>query len=205
MQTKILIMKELVRCRPCGYVMEKDKLGDVCPACGLPHKVFEPYREKVSLNRLLILNLDLHPIAIHLSQSFMALIPLLLINQILFPNFYFAESAVVIKFCIALLPLSMLLAFVTGIIDGITRFKSLKPPLLRNKLIFGGLILLVSIVLFFMKDIGEQKVLFLLISSIGLVFAVVLGLIGKRLLTVILPGKYIFRKAKPKIKQTINP
>ena len=52
-------MKELVRCRPCGYVMEKDKLGDVCPACGLPHKVFEPYREKVSLNRLFVLNLDL--------------------------------------------------------------------------------------------------------------------------------------------------
>jgi len=190
-------MKELVRCRPCGYVMEKDKLGDVCPACGLPHKVFEPYREKVSLNRLMILNFDLHPIAIHLSQSFMALIPLLLINQILFPNFYFEESAVVIKFCITLLPLSMLLAFVTGIIDGITRFKSLKPPLLRNKLIFGVLIIGVSVALFFLKNIEGEKAWFLLISLLGLAFAVILGLIGKRLLTVILPGKYIFRKAKP--------
>ncbi len=191
-------MKELVRCRPCGYVMEKDKLGDVCPACGLPHKVFEPYREKVSLNRLMILNLDLHPIAIHLSQSFMALIPLLLINQILFPDFYYNESAVVIKFCITLLPLCMLLAFVTGIIDGITRFKSLKPPLLRNKLIFGGLIILISISLFFMKNMADQKVIFLLLSSLGLTFAVILGLIGKKLLNVILPGKYPQKKAKPK-------
>lgn len=191
-------MKELVRCRPCGYVMEKDKLGDVCPACGLPHKVFEPYREKVSLNRLMILNLDLHPIAIHLSQSFMVLIPLLILNQLLFPNFFYEESEIVIKFCIALLPFSMLLAFVTGIVDGITRFKSLKPPLLRNKLIFGGLIILVSIALFFMKDIEEQKGLALLVSSIGLAFAVILGLIGKKLLNVILPGKYPQKKAKPK-------
>ncbi|MGZ2369995.1 rubredoxin-like domain-containing protein [Ancylomarina sp. YFZ004] len=193
-------MKELVRCRPCGYVMEKDKLGDVCPACGLPHKVFEPYREKVSLNRLFVLNLDLHPIAIHLSQTFMALIPLLLLKQIVFPNFYHEESAIVIHFCIALLPLTMLLAFITGIIDGITRFKSLKPPLLRNKLIFGVLIIGVSVALFFMKNIEGQKAIFLLISLAGLALAVILGLIGKRLLTVILPGKYIFRKAKPKIK-----
>jgi rubredoxin len=47
-------MKELVRCRPCGFVMDADKLGDVCPACGLPRKVFEPYRERVSLNRLFL-------------------------------------------------------------------------------------------------------------------------------------------------------
>ena len=32
--------------------------------------------------------------------------------------------------------------------------------------------------------------------------AVILGLIGKRLLTVILPGKYVFRKSKA--KQTIK-
>ena len=65
-----VINDELVRCRPCGYVMKKselDKVG-VCPACGLPHTVFEPYREKVSANRLFILGLDIHPIVIHLSD-----------------------------------------------------------------------------------------------------------------------------------------
>jgi len=191
-------MKELVRCRPCGYVMEKDKLGDVCPACGLPHKVFEPYREKVSLNRLTILNLDLHPIAIHLSQSFMALIPILLLNQIFFPNFYHAETKVVLQFCIALLPLSLLLAFITGIIDGITRFKSLKPPLLKNKIIVGILIILISIILFLLPNSEPQKELFLLISLTGLICAVLLGLIGKKLLNVILPGKYPQKKAKRK-------
>ncbi len=79
-------MKELVRCRPCGFVMEAGKLGDVCPACGMPRKVFEPYREKVSINRLRLLNLDLHPIAIHLSQTLVIAIPVLvvLVNFLLF-------------------------------------------------------------------------------------------------------------------------
>jgi len=191
-------MKELVRCRPCGYVMEKDKLGDVCPACGLPHKVFEPYREKVSLNRLMILNLDLHPIAIHLSQSFIALIPILLLNHIFFPDFYYDESLVVLRFCIAVLPLSLLVAFITGIIDGMTRFKSLKPPLLRNKILFGLLILLISLILWFAPDPKTHASLFLLISLIGLCSAVILGLIGKKLLNVILPGKYPQKKKKVK-------
>ena len=132
----------------------------------------------------------------------MALIPLLLLNQIIFPNFYYEQSAIVINFFITLLPLSMLLAFITGIIDGVTRFKSLKPPLLKNKIIFGVLIIGVSVALFFMKDIQGQKAWFLLISLVGLAFAVILGLIGKRLLTVILPGKYVFRKSKA--KQTIK-
>ena len=56
--------------------MEAGKLGDVCPACGLPRKVFEPYRERVSINRLRLLNLDLHPIVIHLSQAMVIAIPL---------------------------------------------------------------------------------------------------------------------------------
>ena len=74
------IDEELVRCRPCGYVMKKSELGTgVCPACGLPHTVFEPYREKVSAKRLFLLGLDIHPIAIHLSQTFVAMIPGLMI------------------------------------------------------------------------------------------------------------------------------
>jgi len=80
-------MKELVRCRPCGFVIEADKFGDVCPACGMPRKAFEPYREKVALNRLTILSFDLHPITIHLSQTFVVLIPGLIFFTMLFPAF----------------------------------------------------------------------------------------------------------------------
>lgn len=41
-------MEELVRCKSCGFIMEKGKLKDKCPACGVAAKMFEPYIEKVS-------------------------------------------------------------------------------------------------------------------------------------------------------------
>ncbi|PKQ65400.1 hypothetical protein BZG01_13170 [Labilibaculum manganireducens] len=189
-------MKELVRCRPCGYVMEKDKLNGVCPACGLPDKVFESYRERVSPNRLFILNLDLHPIAIHISQTFIALIPLLLAILWLFPGCYPEKVRIIAEFLILFLPLALMLAFVTGIIDGITRFKSLKPPLLRNKIIYSVLLLLTSGILLFTMKHSQALLLLLLVSLIGLGFAVALGLIGKSLLNVILPGKYPQKKAQ---------
>ncbi|PCH67665.1 MAG: hypothetical protein COC06_10980 [Bacteroidales bacterium] len=183
-------MKELVRCRPCGYVMEKDKLNGVCPACGLPDKVFEAYRERVSPNRLFILNLDLHPIAIHISQTFIALIPLLLVSLWLFPNYHPEKVRIIAEFLIIFLPLALVLAFITGIVDGITRFKSLKPPLLRNKIIYSVILLLISGVLLYLMMHSQSHMLLLLVGLIGLGFAVVLGLIGKSLLNVILPGKY---------------
>ena len=103
-----MIDEELVRCRPCGYVMKESELGDVCPACGLPRNVFEPYRERVSANRLFILGLDIHPIAIHLSQTFVALTPLLFIFHSVFP--YFQETIIhsVINFSVWALPLSLI-------------------------------------------------------------------------------------------------
>src|SRR5512133_3735012 len=99
-------MKELVRCKACGYVMEADKLKDVCPACGMSHKVFEPYRERVALNRLFILSLDLHPIAIHLSQTFFILIPVLIIITMGFPYLKPELFSNVLLFSIYVFPLT---------------------------------------------------------------------------------------------------
>ena len=36
--------EKLFICKPCGYVMKESELEDVCPACGLPKKVFEQYK-----------------------------------------------------------------------------------------------------------------------------------------------------------------
>lgn len=137
-------MSELVRCRPCGYVMEAGKLGDVCPACGLPRKVFEPYRERVSNNRLLMLNLDFHPIVIHFSQTFVGAIPLLFLFTALFPNFYFEELTIVNKVMIITLPLTMIAAFFTGMLDGYTRFKTFNTPMLVRKIILSFVITILS-------------------------------------------------------------
>ncbi|MFT3751406.1 MAG: hypothetical protein QM800_00440 [Paludibacter sp.] len=193
-----MIDEELVRCRPCGYVMKASDLGEgVCPACGLPHTVFEPYRERVSANRLFILGLDIHPIAIHLSQTFVALAPLLIIFHMIFPDFQEAIVHSVVTFSIWILPLSLVASFVSGIVDGITRFKTLRTPMLRAKIIFSSLILVTSTIQLILFEPENYTWLTLVLSFISLGFAVKLGLLGKHLLDVILPGTYVRRKKKP--------
>ncbi len=187
-------MKELVRCRPCGFVMEADKLGDVCPACGLPRKVFEPYRERVSLNRLFVLNLDLHPIVIHLSQALVIAIPLLAIIIKLFGNFQPELLKSVLIFSVFVFPFTLVFAIITGVIDGLTRFKMLKTPLLRVKIIFSIIILLLSLALFFVAPHENYGLITIILSILCLAAGVQLGLWGKKLINVILPGSFPQKK-----------
>ena len=194
-------MKELVRCRPCGFVMEADKLGDVCPACGLPRKVFEPYREKVSRNRLMLLNLDLHPIVIHLSQAFVIAIPLLVIIKSFFSSFQPEMIRNVLLFSVFVFPFTLVLAIITGIIDGLTRFKTLATPLLRVKIIFSFIILTLSIIIFFVAPNEKNYVLTILLSILSLAAGVQLGLWGKKLINVILPGTYPQKKGSKENKE----
>jgi len=193
-------MKELVRCRPCGFVMEADKLGDVCPACGLPRKVFEPYREKVSRNRLLLLNLDLHPIVIHLSQALVIAIPMLTILWNLFPGFNPELIKDVLLFSVFVFPFTLVLAIITGIIDGLTRFKTLSTPLLRVKIIFSLLILGLSVALFIIAPNENFSKWTIILSGLSLAAGVQLGLWGKKLIDVILPGTYPQKKGTKSVQ-----
>jgi hypothetical protein len=198
-------MKELLRCRPCGFVIEADKLGDVCPACGLPRKVFEPYRERVSLNRLKLLNLDLHPIAIHLSQSLVIAIPVLSVLTNFFPGLFNDVLKNVLVFAVALFPFTLLIAMMTGVIDGLTRFKTLKTPLLRVKIIFSIIILVLSFILFFVAPRENYGMLTFIISLLCLGAGIQLGLWGKKLINVILPGTYPQKKGSKAAKPEAEP
>ena len=193
-------MKELVRCRPCGYVMEAGKLGDVCPACGLPRKVFEPYREKVSLNRLLLLNFDLHPIAIHLSQALVILIPVLAVITSFFSSFQPEILKSVLKFSVFMFPFTLVISIFTGIIDGLTRFKTLATPLLKVKIIFSQIILSRSVALFFVAQHEDYYLITIALSILSLAAGVQLGLWGKKLINVILPGTYPQKKGSKESK-----
>lgn len=185
--------------------MEADKLGDVCPACGLPRKVFEPYRERVSINRLRLLNLDLHPIAIHLSQAMVIAIPVLVILTHLFPGIYPEVLKSVVVFSIVLFPFTLVLAILTGIVDGLTRFKTLKTPLLRVKIIFSFIILVLSVILFFVARNENNYILTIVISLLCLGAGIQLGLWGKKLINVILPGTYPQKKGTKSAKGEAEP
>jgi rubredoxin len=198
-------MKELVRCKPCGYVMEAGKLKDVCPACGMPRKAFEPYRERVALNRLFVLSLDLHPIAIHLSQTFVFLIPALMLFTRFFPGFQYEMFTHVLIFSLYAFPLTLIASIVTGILDGLFRFKTLTPPLLRLKIVFSSIIIVLAVAMFLVSKDGNYGFITILLSLGCLFCAVRLGLLGKHLIDVILPGSYPVRKTKGTVKPEADP
>jgi hypothetical protein len=170
--------------------MEADKLGDVCPACGMPRKVFEPYRERVSINRLRLLNFDLHPIAIHLSQALVIAIPLLALITNFFKEFQPEILNHVLVFSVFVFPFTLVLAIITGVIDGLTRFKTLATPILRVKIIFSLIILLLSVALFFIAPRHELYIVTIILGILSLGAGFQLGLWGKKLINVILPGSY---------------
>ncbi|GAB1419902.1 hypothetical protein MASR2M12_26670 [Bacteroidales bacterium] len=178
--------------------MEADKLGDVCPACGMPRKVFEPYREKVSLNRLRLLNLDLHPIAIHLSQALVIAIPVFILIAGLFPAFKPEVVRGVLVFSVFAFPFTLVLAILTGIIDGLTRFKTLKTPLLKFKIIFSIVILSLSSLMMALGPKENYGIWTFILSVLCFGAGVQLGLWGKKLINVILPGTYPQKKGKRK-------
>lgn len=198
-------MKELVRCKPCGYVMEAGKLKDVCPACGMPRKAFEPYRERVALNRLFVLSLDLHPIAIHLSQTFVFLIPALMLFTRFFPGIQYEMFTHVLIFSLYAFPLTLIASIVTGILDGLFRFKTLTPPLLRLKIVFSSIIIILAVAMFFVAKDGNYGFITILLSLGCLFCAVRLGLLGKHLIDVILPGSYPVKKIKTTPKTEATP
>jgi hypothetical protein len=186
--------------------MEAGKLGDVCPACGMPRKVFEPYRERVSINRLRLLNLDLHPIAIHLSQAMVIAIPLLALLTRFVPVLYPDVLKNVLLFSLTVFPFTLVLAIMTGIVDGLTRFKTLNTPLLRVKIIFSLIILSLSVIMYLLARNENNYILTVILSFLCLAAGIQLGLWGKKLIYVILPGTYPQKRgpkgAKPETETT---
>ncbi|MBD3237035.1 MAG: rubrerythrin [Candidatus Eisenbacteria bacterium] len=137
-------MAKLLRCRACGFVVEEGHLGEVCPACGLPRKVFEEHAERISPLRKRILALDLHPISVHLPQSLAVLILLALLGKVLLRGPLAAQLEDSARLLAILFPLTVLASMATGLLDGRTRYRRLRTPLLVRKMIVGLLLLLLS-------------------------------------------------------------
>ncbi len=142
-------MANLIRCKACGYVTKEGKVKDICPACGVPAKMFAPYTDPVSEKRRLILDLHAHPIMVHFPEAFTITLFLLATLS------YFAPGAIkealftsiqVISFP---LPFFVILAIITGLVDGKIRFRKVTTPLLKKKIIVSVLLLIISAALGF--------------------------------------------------------
>jgi uncharacterized membrane protein/rubredoxin len=179
-------------CRPCGYVLKESELGDVCPACGLPRKVFDDYKERMSPGRSKFLHLDLHPIAVHFPQSMLVLSLLALIINLANPYFHPEVLLGAAQYAAVIFPFAVLAAFFSGLLDGKIRFKSVRTPVLKKKIIYGTIMLVASVFtpILALNNIDDlkTKLLLMLAGGVALICGMVLGHAGKKLMNIGLGG-----------------
>ena len=184
--------EKLLICKPCGYVMKESELGDVCPACGLPRKVFEQYKERMSPGRSRILRLDLHPIAVHFPQTLLVFLLQALLLNLVFPDFYPEVLLGTATFSAVLFPVTVLGAYLTGLVDRKLRFKSVTTPILVKKIVYSSILFLASLFTPFLAWGGVEtlnsKLWLLVCCSVALYCAIELGHAGKRLMNIGMGG-----------------
>jgi phage FluMu protein Com len=202
--------EEMVRCKACGYVMAKASLSDVCPACGVKKEMFEPWEDKVGHARRFWLELHVHPIIVHLPNSFA---PILLILAAVYP---FVPAAYQVPFLwpvVQLLswifPVVVLGGFLSGLVDGKVRYRKVTTPLLFRKILFGSLFIVASVVMAVLVSVanfgpGSTAVYagYLVASLVSMAAASVLGKWGASLFNAAMPGDKVFlgKKKKPAAK-----
>lgn len=184
-------MAQLLRCKVCGYIIKESKLGEKCPACGVPKTAFEPYKEKVSDKRKRILDLEIHPILTHFAVGFSAFSFILTLLTMIFPTFYRIQILYSIAIFNVSLPIFVALTFIAGIVDGKIRFKRIITTQHIKKMIIGAIFLALAIslgVISFFLPVGTILIPLLIISLFCVVCAGLLGLIGKTLKCIAFPG-----------------
>jgi hypothetical protein len=186
-------MVNLIRCKACGYVTETGRIKDVCPACGVPAKMFEPFTDPVSDKRRRLLGLHIHPILVHFPQAFavslffLAVLSFGVSTEI---NISFRYTMSVISF---FLPLVIFLAVLSGLLDAKIRFRKVTTIFLKMKIIIGSVFFIVSIAMATIAFFGQfWKVTipfyFIGLAIIATACGIALGLIGGKLRDAKFPG-----------------
>ena len=187
--------KSMRRCKACGYISKDGKLGDRCPACGAPITAFEPYTDPVGESRRKILNLHLHPIAVHFPTTF-AVAAFVFSAAI---SFFSGEAQALListtKIVAIFLPLVIILAFWVGWWDGRIRFRKIKnSQILKRKIVYACFFFAVSLGLVAVVWAGGfgsvvSTLATILLSAAAVVLSILLGLLGMSIAQAAFPGK----------------
>jgi uncharacterized membrane protein/rubredoxin len=186
-------MTNLMRCKACGFVTDQGKIKDVCPACGVPAKMFEPYTHPVSLKRRRILDLHTHPVMVHFPEAFSLTLLLLSFFAFFVPQAILETLSSTIKVLSALLPFFAIPAIATGLIDGKLRFRKVTTPLLKKKIALSLIFFITSVALAALALSGQlltspTHIIYFLLTIIASLCGALLGFIGGRLLDAKFPG-----------------
>jgi hypothetical protein len=192
-QTRRIDMETLVRCKACGFITDQGKIKDICPACGVPSKMFETYTHPVSLKRRRILELHTHPVLVHFPQAFAITLFLLSVASLIAPVKIQGDLISTIQVLTFLLPFFVIGAIATGLMDGKLRFRKVTTPLLKQKIIISIVFIITSIVMATLVLSGQLKtssihIVYILLTMVVSLCGALLGLIGGKLLDAKFPG-----------------
>lgn len=186
-------MADLVRCKACGFITEKKNVKDVCPACGVPAKMFELYTHPVSLKRRRILDLHSHPVLVHFPQAFALTLLFLSLLAYFVPKTVQDALGATMQVLSILLPFSVIGAIATGLLDGKLRFRKVTTPLLRRKIILSLIFFTIAVLLALLAISGQHlifpsQMLYTALAAVISLCGVLLGMIGGKLLDAKFPG-----------------
>ena len=155
--------------------------------------MFEPYTDPVSEKRRMILGLHIHPIMVHFPQAFSLTLFILAVLFFIAPSLIKDALCYTMKVISFFLPFFVVLSFLTGLLDGKTRFKKVTTPFLKKKIIIGLIFFITSIALAALA-LTEQfpatptLEYFTILTIIAAGCTVSLGFIGGRLAEAKFPG-----------------
>lgn len=189
---ELLVPSELVVCKSCGFVMGKNQLKDKCPACGVAAKMFEPYVEKTSQYRRLLLKMEIHPVFVHFPQAFTFTVLVLGILCLIISGGLRDMLLATFKTLSFCLPFTVLLSIGAGLFDGKIRFRKVTTPILKRKIQISSAFLILSSANLFVVICTPvtNAVLTTCLILIFLCFicTMLLGLLGVKLLNSKFPG-----------------
>ncbi|KAF1682878.1 MULTISPECIES: rubredoxin-like domain-containing protein [unclassified Veillonella] len=184
METKKQEEKKIqyIICRVCGYIETADKADQPCPACGFPKTVWAEYTpRKLNPTRKRLLDLHLHPIAVHFPIAGSALTVGLPILGLLVPytlSYRLFDFAMMV--CLVM-PLLVLIGGISGYIGGKLRYKTTTAPVLKFKIYLS--------VVYFILTVIQAYVAYaytvhagnaLIIAVLGVLASVSAAILGKK-------------------------
>jgi hypothetical protein len=185
----------MIRCRACGYLMKAGELKDKCPACGAPKTSFEAYTDAMAERRRKILNIQLHPIAVHFPITFAVAV---FVFSIVIPFLSGTGQKVLLdtlKVLVLFIPILVITAFTVGWIDGKVRFRKIRnSQILKRKILYACFLFVFSLALTIVVWAGEYNTVLasvsaVLLSGAAVVMVFFLGLLGTSIMGAAFPGK----------------
>ena len=176
---------EWIICRVCGYIEDAKYRDQPCPTCGFPPTVWMDYKpRRIDTKREKLLDLHLHPIAVHFpiaatAASFLVPVIALLIPSI--ANVLFSAITLVAM----ILPLLVIIGGISGYIGSILRYKTGKSKIPKAKIYLTIIYFILSCVQAYIAIAdgvnADNAWIMIILGIVSSVFAAKLGKMGSYL------------------------